>query len=143
MSKYRVYKHPDGRIEAVKDGFSITGTIFGGFWLLWHKMWLFGTIAIVIGFGVYAAFPSPEGYIFGVPYGHRFGLSDVLNFFGMLIIGLMGNGWRMDSLKGRGFDYVFDTQADNPDGAKAAYLRENRTTDVQTVGLFGNRNEPT
>jgi hypothetical protein len=49
--KFIVYKHPDGRLSAVKEGFSIPGAIFGGFWLWWHKMWLLGSVALAIGIG--------------------------------------------------------------------------------------------
>ena len=124
MSKFRIYKHPDGRLDAVKVGFSFPGVIFGALWLLWHRIWLLGSVTAVIGFGAYFVFPSPEGYIMGIPYGHRFGFADVLNLAIGVIVGIFGNEWRRNSLTERGFDNVSDKFAKTADGAKAEYLRD-------------------
>ena len=79
MKKYQVFKHPDNRLEAVKTGFSFPGLIFGFFWLFWHKMWMWGGIAAFVSLIAYFILPSPAGYIYGVPYGHSFGLADLIN----------------------------------------------------------------
>ena len=122
MKKYHVLKHPDGRLEAVKEGFSFPGFLFSGFWFLWHKMWLLGGITIVIGFAAYIAFPSPEGYILNIPYGHKFGIADISNIGIEFVVGFLGNEWRLDSLKQRGYARVSTENADTTDGAKAKYL---------------------
>lgn len=123
MKTFLVFEHLDGRIEAVKDGFSFPGFVCGGFWLMWHRMWGAGAIALISGFGVYVLLPSPEGFIYGVPYGHKFGLADVLNICVCAVVGALGNHWRCSSLGDRGFEHVGTEHAATPDGAKAAYLR--------------------
>ena len=123
MKKYQIFKHPDNRLDAVKEGFSFPGALFGGLWLLWHKMWILGSIACVVGIAVYAIFPNPEGFIYGIPYGHKFGMADISNIFIELTIGFFGNEWRSESLKQRGFEYAMAVKADTPDGAKAKYVR--------------------
>jgi Protein of unknown function (DUF2628) len=123
MKPYRVYKHPDNRLVAVKEGFSFPGFFFGGFWLLWHKVWVAGSIAVTIGILVYFIFPSPQGYFYGVPYGHRFGIADLTNIGIELIIGFVGNELRLTSLYQRGFELVKTVMAATPDDAKAKYLR--------------------
>lgn len=123
MKTFLIFKHPDNRLEAVKSGFSFPGALGGGLWLLWHRMWLHGSIALVAGLGVYALFPSPEGYIYGIPYGHRFGIADILNVVICAIVGFLGNDWRASSLLDRGFENVGSELAETPDGAKGAYLR--------------------
>ena len=124
MKKFQVYKHPDGRLLAVKEGFSFPGAIFGALWMLWHKMWVLGGVAVVVGIGLYFVFPSPEGYLLGIPYGHRFGTADVLNIGIGVIVGVFGNEWRRASLAERGFDNVSVEMAETADGATAAYLRD-------------------
>ncbi|MGC2457953.1 MAG: DUF2628 domain-containing protein [Gallionellaceae bacterium] len=122
MKKYQIFKHPDNRLDAVKEGFSFPGVIFGCFWLLWHKIWIAGIIAFVASIAVYFIFPNPEGYLFGVPYGHKFGLADIFNIGICLIIGFFGNEWRSTSLGLRGFKRVSTEEAETTDGAKAKYL---------------------
>lgn len=132
MPTFRIYKHPDGRLDAVKVGFSFPGVIFGGFWLLWHRIWLLGSVAVLVGLGMYFVFPSPRGYVMGIPYGHRFGFADVLNAAICVIVGIFGNEWRGSSLTERGFDNVSEELAKTADGAKAEYLR-----DPDKVAAFG------
>lgn len=122
MKKYQVYKHPDNRLDAVKIGFSFPGAIFGFIWLLWHKMWVIGGLITVASFAVYAIFPSPEGYLLGIPYGHKFGIADILCIGIQLIVGSLGNEWRSTSLRERGFECVTTVKAATSDGAKAEYL---------------------
>ena len=123
MKTFSIFEHPDHRLIAVKEGFTIPGLLAGGLWLLWHRVWMYGAIASVVGLGVYALFPNPAGYLYGIPYGHRFGLADVVNIGICIAVGLLGNEWRCSSLVDRGFEKVGVENALTPDGAKAAYLR--------------------
>src|SRR4051812_35391943 len=104
MNQFKIYKHPDGRREAVKVGFSFPAAIFGAFWLLWQKIWILGVILAAIGIGLYAVFPSPEGYFMGIAYGHTFGIADVLNLTICLLVGAFGNILLCNSLVERGFE---------------------------------------
>ncbi len=120
MKKFSIFEHPDRRLEALKQGFSIPGLLAGGLWLLRHGVWLFGTIATVAGLGVYALFPRPAGYLYEIPYGYRFGLADVLNLGICVFVGLLGNKWRVASLLERGFEQVWTEQAATVNCAKGA-----------------------
>ena len=126
MNSYRVFRHPDGAMIAVKDGFAWPGLVLGCFWLLYHRIYGLGTGALVIGAAAYVLFPSPEGYILGIPFGHRFGLADAINIAITVLVGVLGNSWRVDSLNRRGFTLVDSVDADTADGARAVYLT-NRT----------------
>ena len=102
MKQFHVFKHPDGRLEALNYGFSWPAAILGELWLCWHKMWLYGVVLMIVCLGAYEVLPStPEGYIAGIPYGHRFGAADVLNIFVQLMIGIFGTGWRANALLDR------------------------------------------
>lgn len=132
MKKYQIFKHPDNRLYAIKEGFSFPGALFGGFWLLWHKMWIAGSVAIAASVAVYFIFPSPEGYLLGIPYGHRFGVSDIFEIGICLVIGFFGNEWQSTSLGLRGFKRVSTEKADTADGAKAKYLSRDTNSSQQT-----------
>lgn len=125
MKKFRVFRHPDNRLVAVKDGFSLLGAFFSFFWLFWHKMWLHGCAALIVGILLYVIFPSPAGYFMGVAYGHNFGMADMLNLGIDLAIGVLGNEWRATSLGYRGFERVATVQASTGEGAIAKYLSGN------------------
>jgi hypothetical protein len=141
MKQFHVFRHPDGRLDTVKQGFSIPGFLFSGCWLLWHKIWLLGGLMTAVGFGVYLIFPNPEGYIYGIPYGHRFGLADIINIVFLFVVGIFGNRWRYSTLLERGFEKVSTVSAATPDGAKAQYLRSS----APKAGQQGDfeRHEPT
>jgi hypothetical protein len=123
MKQFQVFRHPDGRLDTVKQGFSIPGFLFSGCWLLWHKIWLIGGLITAVG-----------------PYGHRFGLADIVNIVFMGVVGIFGNEWRCSSLLDRGFEKITTVGAATPDGAKAQYLRNNTSTG-QRPGDF-ERREP-
>ena len=114
----------------MKQGFSISGLLGCGFWLLWHRILLHGSLALVIGIGVYALFPNPAGYIYGIPYGHRFGIADVINIGICFAVGFLGHDWRTASLLDRGFENLGSEASRNPDGAKATYLHWEAPADV-------------
>lgn len=139
MNTFSIFIHPDNRTEAVKQGFSFPGLLGGGLWLLWHRMWLLGALATVVGFGVYPLLPNPQGYVYGIPYGHRFGVADIVNIGICIVVGFLGNEWRASTLVSRGFECVGAEQAATPDGAKAAYLRRGSTPDGQRAFV---RREP-
>lgn len=123
MKTFSIFKHPDNRLQAVKQGFSFAGLLGGGLWLLWHRTWFLGVLITVVSFGVYFVFQNPEGHGYGISYGYQFGLADVINLGICGVVGFLGNDWRASSLVDRGFDNVGTEQAATPDGAKAAYLR--------------------
>lgn len=140
MKTFSIYEHPDHRLEAVKQGISFPALLLGGVWLLWHRIWFLGSIATVLGLGCYLMLPSPEGYVLGIPYGHRFGLADIFNLVVCGVVAFCGNEWRATSLADRGFENMGTEQAPTPDGAKAAFLRR-RAAGIREPGLV--RREPT
>jgi hypothetical protein len=90
-------------------------------------MWILGAVMTLVGVGVFFWFPNLEGYVYGIPYGHRFGLADIVNMAVCGVVGFWGNDWRASSLVDRWFEKVTTEHAATPDGAKAAYLRRAAT----------------
>lgn len=116
MKQYKIFKHPSGAIEAVKQGWSWPAFFFGFVWALIKKIWS-------IGIGVLLAFLA-VGFIIGAEMGEAGdatlnGIAATAN----LIFGVHGNGWRERNLLSRGFQQKQTVSAANPKEAVALYLK--------------------
>lgn len=116
MKQYKIFKHPAGAIEAVKQGWSWPAFFFGFIWALTKKMWNLG-IGVLLAFLVI-------GFIIGVEMGEAGDAT--LNGIGAtanLIFGVHGNGWRERNLIWRGFQQKQTVSAANAKEAVALYLK--------------------
>lgn len=108
MKSYKVYKHPVKGYEAVKQGFSWPGFFLDFFWAFYKRLWLIGTVLLIVA-------------IVSYPYkAYPLGLRAVLELFqlGMsLYVGKQGNKWREQSLKDRGFRLQREVIAKTGDAA--------------------------
>lgn len=117
MKQYKLYRHPSGLIEAVKQGWSWPGFFFSCFWAMAKKMWGLGT-GVLIGFIVFGMIIGASG---AGPGGEA--LINLVGLIANIIFGVNGNSWREKSLISRGFEFVDTVTAANPDGATALYLK--------------------
>lgn len=108
MKQYKVYKHPSGTTEAVKQGWSWPGFFFSFIWAMVKKMWSLG-VGLLIGF-----------FVFGLI---NEALINIVAIIANIIFGINGNLWREDNLASRGFEQVDTVTAANPEGAIALYLK--------------------
>ena len=88
MKQYKVYKHPSGTTEAVKQGWSWPGFFFSFIWAMVKKMWGLG-VGVLIGFFVL-------GMIIGAAGGGSGGdaLINIVAIIANIIFGVNGNSWR-------------------------------------------------
>lgn len=85
----------EGGVVLVKEGFCWPAFIFGGFWALWHRMWVLGAALIVLD-GALDAIPE----LFAVnPLAHVIGVLGLHAIFGYV-----ANDIRRRHLARRGFD---------------------------------------
>lgn len=117
MKQYKVFTHPSGQREAVKQGWSWPGLFFAGIWALVKRMWGIGIGVFALSFGLGTVMDlvlEPEAAAV---------FSAVVGLIIPIFFGAYGNGWRESNLRVRGF--TTDGQivhAPNPDGAIAEYL---------------------
>lgn len=118
MKQYKIYEHPSGEMEAVKQGWSWPGFLFGIIWLFVKKMWVWGAGVLTVLVILTLAFGSEDGN----------GVGDkILNILALifgLIFGAQGNSMREKNLLSRGFEEKGVIGAENPDKAKALHLHE-------------------
>lgn len=118
MRQFKIFKHPSGTIEAVKQGWSWPAFFFGFVWAMVKKMWKLG-IGVVLAILVI-------GFITGIAASEEMGEA-ILNGLGMtanLMFGVHGNSWREESLIARGFAIKKTISAAGPAAAVALYLKD-------------------
>ena len=120
MKGYKIFEHPDGKVEVVKQGWSWPAFVFTFFWLLVKRMWVLAGI-------IFASFLIIV-FIGGVAGGAiEKSLDEILsiaNIMIMVVFGLKGNNLKEKNLLSRGFDFRTTLTASNHDGAVAIYLKE-------------------
>lgn len=120
MKQYKIFRHPAGPSEAVKQGWSWPGFFFAAIWALCKKMW-------ALGLGTFGAF-FVAGVILGATMGSNSdgaidGIINLLAFVACIVYGANGNAWREQNLASRGFELVDTVTASNPEGAIALHLK--------------------
>jgi len=113
MKKFDVYKHPNGKAEAVKHGWNWIAFLFAGFWLPYKKLW----------------WPTYAYWFFIISpitrkWPESVGALASLIVFGMSIyFGLKGYNTIAVKLKKGGYDFAGTFEAETKDAALAAYLK--------------------
>lgn len=117
MRVFRIYTHPMGTREAVKQGWSWPAFFFGALWAATKKMGRLallvfaGAMLVTLTFTLVADKDTAE-------IARAIG-SIILS----LLFGVQGNSWRENSLKARGYEPVGLVVAKTPEGALALHLK--------------------
>ncbi|RKS86025.1 uncharacterized protein DUF2628 [Orbus hercynius] len=133
MKNYKLFKHDDGRIEAVKQGWSWPGfvlEIFGlGFiWGLVKKLWFVAILLIIFRIALFiisdSVSPDMDGYTSSYQYQNALNTAlmwSIVFFIVQLavaiVIGVQGNSLREKNLISKGYELVGTAEALNPDMA--------------------------
>ncbi|MDY6842222.1 MAG: DUF2628 domain-containing protein [Pseudomonadota bacterium] len=117
MKQYKIFQHPSGKREAVKQGWSWPAFFFGVIWALVKKQWVLGISVLVglslLGFAVAASDGGENGQVF----------VNLVSLIVSIVFGVYGNSWREKNLISRGYEQTGMASATNPDGALAVYLK--------------------
>lgn len=116
MKQFKIFLHPTGQQEAVKQGWSWPGFFFGPIWALVKKLWGLGA-GLLVTVIVLSVFPSDSGL--GM-------LATLVTLAIYIICGVNGNKWREGNLVSRGYDHVDTVSASNPEGAIALHMKGNQ-----------------
>ncbi|MEI6056656.1 MAG: DUF2628 domain-containing protein [Lentisphaerota bacterium] len=119
MKQYKIFKHPLGKIEAVKQGWSWPAFFFNWIWALVKKMWY-------LGFGVLVVFVVLDLFHFYTSAENSTAVTLLTNFIILIIaiiLGVKGNTLREKNLLSKGYELKDVTTASNTEGAKALFLK--------------------
>lgn len=137
MKQYKVFRHPSGTSEAVKQGWSWPAFFFIFIWAMVKKMWglgvgvLIGSLVLefILNTAVGTAGGGADGIVGGVEGGKL--LPSIVSFVVNVILGVNGNSWREKNLVSRGFEHMDTVTAANPEGAMALYLKAAKAYDTE------------
>lgn len=124
MKDYKIFWHPDGRLEPVKQGWSWPAFFFSWIWALVKKMWTFGA-----GMGVALLFVNAFGTVLRMSADPLTALLTELILTTLaialsILFGLKGNQWREANLIVRGWEHVATKTAPSHEAATAIYIRD-------------------
>lgn len=117
MKQFAIYQHPDGRFEAVKQGWSWPGFLFGAIWTLVKRLWTIGLVIIAAAF-VFQAIIVTSGSE------ELAAMSNVVGLIIAVVIGLNGNNWREKDLLKRSYKNQGIVEGANPDAAIANFVED-------------------
>ena len=118
MKQFKVFEHPTGEVQAVKQGWCWPAFFFSFIWAMVSKMW-------GLGIGVFLA-SLTLGFVIGAS-GAGAGGDAIINIISIIvniIFGVNGNAWREKSLISRGFELKDTVTASNKDGAVALFIKD-------------------
>lgn len=111
MNPYKIYKHPSGDIEAVKQGWSWPGFFFNFIWVMIKQLWKILGIMILalVMFSVFIC-------VFGLGEAKEV-LTDAFCIALNVTCGAFGNFWREDKLISRSYKLVHIVTASSAEDA--------------------------
>lgn len=136
MKTFHVYHHPHLGAQAVKEGFSWPGFVFGWVWLLVKELWWLFLLFLGVGFASALLADLVFGQLEDMGHGNmeyafgRFLFTTVVTVTVSLLTGFYGNRWCCRNLSRRGFNRIATLQAMSPDAAiQATELPQAATAD--------------
>lgn len=129
MKQYKIFEHPTGKIEAVKQGWSWPAFFIGTIWTFFKRMWALGGIIIAV-FAVIGGICGAAGVQNLQPIG------SILYTITAIVLGLNGNDWREKNLQARGYEFRTTVTAVNPEGATALYIKEKQEQEDSSKKRF-------
>lgn len=117
MKEYKIYANPQGRIEAVKEGWSWLAFFFALPWVLIKRMWARSIGLFFLSFILGGVAAIGEGLEW---------FSMILGLIICIVCGVKGNKWREKNLPSRGYEYKDTVSASTPEGAIALWIKKGR-----------------
>jgi len=119
MMEYKVFEHPNGKIEVVKQGWLWPAFFFTLIWTLVKRLWIWAVIIFGVMFILRIICVFAGGTTEAIN-----GLQVIANLIIMVVFGVNGYKLRESNLLSRGFEFKTTVTASNQDGAIALYLKE-------------------
>ncbi|MCY4509593.1 MAG: hypothetical protein OXG35_21900 [Acidobacteria bacterium] len=124
MKHFKMFIHPDGKVEAVKQGWSWPGCMVPHFWALYNRMWWLG-FGLMLFNGLLSGLSNALYQVGQVELGLTL---DFMSFFVLggiaAAFGLKANEWREAKLRERGFQLSREIDAPSARTATVVFLTQ-------------------
>jgi hypothetical protein len=117
MKQYKIFRHPSGTTEAVKQGWSWPASLFSFFWAPFKRLWVLfvGGLLATVALGYLAAAVTNAS--------QAASLMNLVLTVVSVVFGVKGNAWREANLVRRGYELVGCLIAEDGAGAVASCLK--------------------
>lgn len=115
MKQFKVFKHPAGEVQAVKQGWCWPAFFFSYIWALMAKMWVLGAGLLIASFVLGFALALSEA---------GDGTKTLVNIASLavnIIFAVNGNAWRENNLLSRGFELIDTVTVTDKESAVAPF----------------------
>ncbi|REC96217.1 DUF2628 domain-containing protein [Kushneria indalinina] len=131
MKRFDVYRHPDGRLEAVKQGWNWPAFFFGALWALYCRLWKIAVLTLVGVFIVSMAGALEESGMLDV-------MANIACLGLYIAFGINGNHWKRRHLTSSGFQPAGTLEAGNVKEAikRHAQRQKPQSPDVDHLHTF-------
>lgn len=128
----KIYKHPSGKIEVVKQGWSWPAFFFIWIWAMAKKIWHVGTIVV---FSIVILIFMKLYYGIGIQdiATISFIIDGIFAITVGIIFGKNGNFWREKNLLKRGYEFRGNVAAENAEQAIAMFLKSENNNTYQSL----------
>jgi hypothetical protein len=128
---YKIFEHPSGKREIVKQGWSWPGFWFNLLWVLAKRMWGLGAAL----WGAFLGFDFLMGVVAGVTNGPDPDamvntIATVANIIVAIVLGVNGNALRERNMVKRGYELAGTVEGASSEGALGAYLKQRPAVSV-------------
>ena len=115
MNTYTIYRHSDGRLEAVAQGFSLLAMLAPPVWMAQQRLWFAAVAWIGVAAGLVVAYIELAMHQDGLQTIHiALGVGLVALF---VVPGVQGRSWISSRLLGLGFEPERQVQAESAEAA--------------------------
>jgi hypothetical protein len=121
MNTYAIFLSEKQEHEAVKLGFSWPGFFFTWIWAICKRMPLRGIVILVLALIL-------GGFAGSVGSNHSTFLALIFVLPIRIFVALKGNEWRRNSLRERGYTYVSDIKAKEPEEAIELFAKSHQSS---------------
>jgi hypothetical protein len=116
VKQYKIFKHPSGATEAVKQGWSWPAFLFSFIWAMVKKMWAIGIGLFILSLIFISMVGTGADLII-----------NIISIIVSVVFGMYGNSWREKNLDSRGYEVQGTVTAANPEEAIALFMKSEST----------------
>lgn len=121
MKRFFIYTHPEKGYKAIKDDFLWSAFLFDNLWALYHGLFFFFCVGIMVDVIILSLIMTPSSWI----------ISTVILTVEGNIYGNYGSSWLEAKYMKKGYEYVGTIEAKNPRNAIELYTQQKENEEAR------------